>query len=681
MLTQPCCFANFVMLALLAASAPAPAARADYSTIEVESVATEVLGTPVAIHRVYARIANPALRVQLVSEFNIVVGSALFYHRDFDTGGALSTALGTWNPYQCSTLMSAGDSYVIGGGNAGAAAAGSILFSNWSNLEFGTAQPTFHGESTPGVAWATLNPAQSYPDASGRVHLAQFVTRREDAFTARLKLWMYGPVYVAEVHAVEVSLGPTADDCPDDPAKILPGQCGCGSSDTDSDGDGAANCLDRELALEQRIDCTQPELFVGYGTGAEIRADGDYAIVGGLTSYAAYGTAAMLRRTTDANGVVRWIAEDRIDGVATTAQPIGRARIAVSGERAAVRVARNSAPYAAVRVCERASDGTWPLVREFLPEPGSIGAITGFGSGIALRGDLLAISSVKQVSISPTLYQGIAELYRRDAKGWAPIASVQRDGEDPFGVQVALGDGVLVVGDGRTLFVYRQQKSGAFELVQQLTSPDGFSVPGFGESLALDGDVMVAGSGMMYSGSPHRIGGVVVYRRGADGLYAPEAVLRPEERVLPFAFSVASTDFGASVSVEGDVIAVGGDKTDRAYVFRRGADGAWRCAHVLARDLVASRSFGDGLALAGGQLIVGASDRGSSGAAARPRIDVFDLDPARFGDLDRNGAIGPSDLAILLAAWGTAGAREDLDGDGTVGPRDLVLVLGSWSSP
>ena len=673
-------------LALLpAAAAPIAAAiaiaHADYSTIEVESVATEVLGTPVAIHRVYARIANPALRVQLVSEFDIVVGSALFHHRDFETGGAISTELGTWNPYQCSTLMASGDSYVIGGGSAGASAAGSILFSNWSNLEFGTAQPTFDGESAPGVGWGTLDTAQGFPDASGRVQLAQFVTRREDAFTARLKLWMYGPVYAAEVHAVEVALGASADDCPDDPGKILPGQCGCGSPDTDSDGDGAANCLDRELALEQRLDCTQPELFVGYGTSAEIRADGDYAIVGGLTSYAAHGTAAMLRRTTDTNGVVRWIAEDRIDGGATTAQPIGRARIAVSGERAAVRVARDSAPYGAVRVCERASDGTWPLVREFLPEPGSIGAITGYGRGVALCGDLLAISSVKQVSASPTVYRGIAEVHRRDATGWTAVASIERDGEYPFGVQVALGDGVLVVGDGRTLFVYRQQKSGAFELIQQLTSPDGFSVPEFGESLALDGDVMVAGSGMMYSGTPHPIGGAVVYRRGADGLYAPEAVLRPEERVLPFAFSVDSTDFGASVSVSGDVIAVGGDKTDRAYVFRRGANGAWRCAHVLARDLAASRAFGDGLALAGGQLLVGASDRWSSGAAARPRIDVFDLDPARFGDLDRDGAIGPGDLAILLQAWGTAGAREDLDGDGTVGSRDLALILGNWSTP
>jgi len=34
------------------------------------------------------------------------------------------------------------------------------------------------------------------------------------------------------------------DNCPDDPDKTEPGDCGCGVPDTDSDGDGIADCLD-----------------------------------------------------------------------------------------------------------------------------------------------------------------------------------------------------------------------------------------------------------------------------------------------------------------------------------------------------------------------------------------------------------------------------------------------------
>jgi len=34
------------------------------------------------------------------------------------------------------------------------------------------------------------------------------------------------------------------DDCPDDPLKTVPGDCGCGVADTDSDGDGTPDCND-----------------------------------------------------------------------------------------------------------------------------------------------------------------------------------------------------------------------------------------------------------------------------------------------------------------------------------------------------------------------------------------------------------------------------------------------------
>jgi len=46
-------------------------------------------------------------------------------------------------------------------------------------------------------------------------------------------------------------------------------------------------------------------------------------------------------------------------------------------------------------------------------------------------------------------------------------------------------------------------------------------------------------------------------------------------------------------------------------------------------------------------------------------------------DLDGDGAIGGSDLSVLLAGWGLPGPA-DLDGDGAVGGVDLAIVLSSW---
>ena len=47
-------------------------------------------------------------------------------------------------------------------------------------------------------------------------------------------------------------------------------------------------------------------------------------------------------------------------------------------------------------------------------------------------------------------------------------------------------------------------------------------------------------------------------------------------------------------------------------------------------------------------------------------------------DLDRDGTVGPADIGLLLAAWGSPDA--DLDGDGTTDATDLGRVLESWGA-
>ncbi len=49
------------------------------------------------------------------------------------------------------------------------------------------------------------------------------------------------------------------------------------------------------------------------------------------------------------------------------------------------------------------------------------------------------------------------------------------------------------------------------------------------------------------------------------------------------------------------------------------------------------------------------------------------------GDLDGDGEVAGSDLALLLGSWGAPGGDADLDGDGTVGASDLAVLLGAWT--
>jgi hypothetical protein len=60
---------------------------------------------------------------------------------------------------------------------------------------------------------------------------------------------------------------------------------------------------------------------------------------------------------------------------------------------------------------------------------------------------------------------------------------------------------------------------------------------------------------------------------------------------------------------------------------------------------------------------------------------TIDATPPPSPDLDGDGAVGASDLAILLGDWGACPTLPpDLDSDGTVGASDLAILLGSWGN-
>lgn len=47
-------------------------------------------------------------------------------------------------------------------------------------------------------------------------------------------------------------------------------------------------------------------------------------------------------------------------------------------------------------------------------------------------------------------------------------------------------------------------------------------------------------------------------------------------------------------------------------------------------------------------------------------------------DLDQDGAVGSSDLTVLLSEWGMVGSIADVDGDGLVGSSDITVLLTHW---
>jgi Dockerin type I domain len=52
------------------------------------------------------------------------------------------------------------------------------------------------------------------------------------------------------------------------------------------------------------------------------------------------------------------------------------------------------------------------------------------------------------------------------------------------------------------------------------------------------------------------------------------------------------------------------------------------------------------------------------------------------GDVDGNGVVDATDLALILGAWGpvVAASPADVDGSGSVDATDLAIVLGAWGA-
>ncbi len=58
--------------------------------------------------------------------------------------------------------------------------------------------------------------------------------------------------------------------------------------------------------------------------------------------------------------------------------------------------------------------------------------------------------------------------------------------------------------------------------------------------------------------------------------------------------------------------------------------------------------------------------------------DDIVLSTSNPADINHDGHVDASDLAVLLGAWGTSSPASDLNGDGTVNAADLAILLGAW---
>ena len=188
------------------------------------------------------------------------------------------------------------------------------------------------------------------------------------------------------------------------------------------------------------------------------------------------------------------------------------------------------------------------------------------------------------------------------------------DEGDEFGNSVAVHGDTVVVGayahDGTKgkAYVFTKPGTGWASATEtaQLTASNGAEGDYFGDSVAIDGDTIVVGA----DEKGNATGSAYVFVKPGTG-WATDT----EDAQLTASDGVAGDYFGNSVAIDGDVIVVGADENDSAtgsaYVFVK-PDSGWaddtETAQLTASDGMAGDKFGYSVAVDGDTVVVGANE-------------------------------------------------------------------------
>lgn len=263
----------------------------------------------------------------------------------------------------------------------------------------------------------------------------------------------------------------------------------------------------------------------------------------------------------------------------------------------------------------RRGAGVWTQEAKLVPAAAVAGDQV--GSSVGVSGNLAVVGAPDPfdpfgVASGP----GTAYVYERTGSSWALDATLTAaDGQslDQFGHAAAIDVDRIAVGargdeasgpgarfGGRgAVYVYRPQGAG-WTQEQKLVGADSVSGDRFGSAVAISGTALIAGA--PGNGGD---GAAYVFRRSGT-TWTQEAKLVASDGVL-------DDSFGDAVSISGDVAVVGafehdanGANAGAVYVFRRVA-GVWsQQAKLTASDAAAGHNFGVSVSVAGEQVAVGA---------------------------------------------------------------------------
>jgi len=230
-----------------------------------------------------------------------------------------------------------------------------------------------------------------------------------------------------------------------------------------------------------------------------------------------------------------------------------------------------------------------------------------FGRALAVQGSLLVVTARKS-----SLEEGAAYVFVYNSGKWIPQANIEASDPTPgayFGQSVDIQGDVIAIGARNAnpnsaggFYLFRKSGDGWMEVAKE-TPLDGQIDDQYGFTLVISGDTIVVGSRRAdLSASKTNTGTAYIYSLKGESV----------DFITKLTASDASKgdEFGQSVAIAGDVIAVGAWKDDNRqgslYLFRR-TGGQWiETDKIKASDGTAGDEFGYSLSAFGNRIVTGA---------------------------------------------------------------------------
>jgi hypothetical protein len=255
-----------------------------------------------------------------------------------------------------------------------------------------------------------------------------------------------------------------------------------------------------------------------------------------------------------------------------------------------------------------------------------------------------------------------------------------------FGSAVSVWGDLSVVGasNADAVYVYREEHNGSVTKIEKLTAPDGGSNTQFGYSVSMDGGILAVGAKWSDQGGQSNSGAAYLYWIEQNGSAHFLQKLVPSD-------AVTEDNFGYSVSVSDHFVAVGSPYHDHggnvdagsAYLYRVEQNGTVSyLSKVTSSDSNSSDKFGSSVSLSGNLLAVGANDDDHAGGVNAGSAYLFQLEQngsvtelgkVTASDADANDEFGRS-VSLFGDTFAVGAYMHDPDGLNTAGAAYLFRL-------